>query len=185
MELNENWTSSNKGNTITNRLTTVLLSVYLMALAWILLFKLGVQFSYMERRTVNLIPFNGAMIANGNIDLPEIILNVLIFVPLGIYAGILFRKWSFQKQLLFYFLVSLLVEGLQFILGAGAFDTTDIITNTLGGIIGLLLLKSIEKAFHDRNKAQKFINLIAAIGTASLIAFLLLLKMQMLPIKYQ
>jgi glycopeptide antibiotics resistance protein len=156
-----------------------------MALAWILLFKLGVQFSYMERRTVNLIPFNEALTGDGKIDLPEIILNVVIFVPLGLYAGILFRKWSFQKQLLFYFLVSLLIEGLQFILGAGAFDTTDIVTNTLGGIIGLLLFKAIEKAFNDSNKAQKFVNLIAAIGTASLIAFLFLLKMQMLPVRYQ
>ena len=59
----ENLSSINKGNTITNRLTTILFTVYLMALAWILLFKLGVKFSYMERRTVNLIPFNEALIA--------------------------------------------------------------------------------------------------------------------------
>ena len=185
MQLNDNWSSSNKGNTTTNRLTTILFTVYLIALAWILLFKLGVQFSYMQRRTVNLIPFNEALIADGKIDVPEIILNVFIFVPLGIYAGILFRKWTFQKQLLFYFLVSLLIEGIQFIIGAGAFDTTDIITNTLGGIIGLLLYKAVEKAFHERSKAQKFINLIAAIGTALMLAFLLLLKMHMLPIRYQ
>lgn len=184
MELNEDWSSNNK-NAFTNRLTTVLFTVYLIALAWILLFKLGVQFSYMERRTVNLIPFNEALIADGKIDVPEIILNVFIFVPLGIYAGILFRKWTFKKQLLFYFLVSLLVEGIQFIIGAGAFDTTDIITNSLGGVIGLLLFKAIEKLFNDCNKAQKFVNLIAAIGTSALIAFLLLLKMHMLPIRYQ
>lgn len=183
--MNDNWSSSMKGNTTTNRLTTILFTVYLIALAWILLFKLGVQFSYMQRRTVNLIPFNEALIADGKIDVPEIILNVFIFVPLGIYSGILFRKWTFQKQLLFYFLVSLLIEGIQFILGAGAFDTTDVITNSLGGVIGLLLFKAIEKLFNDSNKAQKLVNLIAAIGTAALIAFLLLLKMHMLPIRYQ
>jgi glycopeptide antibiotics resistance protein len=139
----------------------------------------------MERRNINLIPFSEALNKNGNIDVPEIILNVLIFVPLGIYAGILFDSWTLTKKICFFFLISLLVEGLQFILRAGAFDTTDIITNTVGGIVGLMLCIGIQKAFNNTVKAQKFINVVAGIGTVLTIVFLLLLKMNLLPVKYQ
>jgi glycopeptide antibiotics resistance protein len=170
---------------VTNRLTTVLFIIYLIVLSWILLFKLGVRFSYMGNRRVNLIPFSEPLILNGKIDVGEIILNVVIFVPLGIYAGILFEKWFFGKKLFFFFLISLIVEGLQFILAVGAFDITDIITNTLGGIIGLMIFEAIEKAFNNSVKAQKLINIIAAIGTVLIILFFVLLKMNMLPVRYQ
>jgi len=167
-----------KENNKTNKLTNVLFIIYLIALFWILLFKLGVRFSYMEKRNVNLIPF-------GKIDVSEIILNVVIFVPLGIYAGVLFKRWVFVKKLFFFFLISLMFEVLQLIFRIGAFDITDIITNILGGIIGSLIFEAIEKLFNNSVKSQKFITIIAAIGTALMISLLLLLKLNMLPIRYQ
>ena len=163
----------------TKKLTKVLFIIYSITLFWILLFKLGVRFSYMEKRSVNLIPFSD------KIDLAEIILNVVIFVPLGIYAGVLFNKWTSGTKFFFFFLISLMFEGLQFILRVGAFDITDIITNTLGGIIGLIIFEAIEKVFNNRIRAEKFINIIAAIGTVVMISMLFLLKMNMLPVRYQ
>ncbi len=174
-----------KVNNGTNRVTTVLFIIYLIALFWILLAKLGVRFSYMENRQVSLIPFREAILFNGKVDVAEIVLNVVIFVPMGIYAGILFGRWNMGRKIFFVFLISGIVEGLQYILAIGAFDITDIITNTSGGIIGLLLFKAIEKGFNNRVKAQKFINIIAAIGTVITILLLILLKMDMLPIRYK
>jgi len=169
-----------------NRLTYILLGVYLIAIVWILLFKLGVHFSNMGiRRSINLIPFSEPLILNGKLDFSEMIMNVLIFVPLGIYAGILFKRWIIGKKLFFFFLISLIIEGLQFILAVGVFDITDLITNTLGGIIGLMIYIGIEKAFRNSVKAQKFINILATIGTASMILFLFLLKTNQLGIRYQ
>ena len=162
-----------------NRLTTVLFIIYLIALYWILLFKLGVQFSYMGERRTNLVPFSGPILTSENI------LNIVIFIPLGVYAGSLFEKWLLGKKLFFVFLLSLLVEGLQYILRVGAFDITDIVTNTLGGIIGLVIFKGLEKAFSNHVKAQRCINMIAAAGTALMILLLVLLKMNMLPVRYQ
>jgi glycopeptide antibiotics resistance protein len=184
MNLQKARRNNSKVNNVTNRLTTVLFTIYLIALSWILLFKLGVRFSYMGNRRINLIPFSEPLILNGKIDVGEIILNVVIFVPLGIYAGILFERWIFGKKLFFFFLISLIVEVLQFILTVGAFDITDIITNTLGGIIGLMIFKAIEKALNSV-KAQKFINIIAATGTVLMILLLVLLKMDMLPVRYK
>jgi len=167
-----------KENNKTNKFTNVLFIIYLIVLFWILLFKLGVRFSYMQNRNVNLIPF-------GKIDVSETILNVVIFVPLGIYAGVLFKRWGFVKKLFFFFLTSLMFEGLQFIFRIGAFDITDIITNISGGIIGLSIFQAIEKLFNNSVKSQKFITIIAAIGTVLMISLLLLLKLNMLPIRYQ
>lgn len=169
----------------TNKLTNALFIIYAIGLFWILLFKLGVQFSYMSKRNVDLIPFSESFATNGKIDIVEIILNVMIFVPLGIYTGVLFKKWTFRNNLLFFSLVSLMFEGLQFIFKIGAFDITDIITNTTGGIIGLIIFKAVEKSFKNSVKAQNFINIIAGIGTAVMILCLLLLKLKMLPIRYQ
>jgi glycopeptide antibiotics resistance protein len=131
-----------------------------------------------ERRT-NLVPFSGPFLTSENI------LNIVIFLPLGIYLGSLFKKWLIGKKLLFVFLLSSLVEGLQYILRIGAFDITDIVSNTLGGIIGLMIFKGLVRAFGRQDKAQRFINMMAAPGTALMILLLVLLKMNMLPVRYQ
>lgn len=171
---------------MTNKLTNALFIIYLIVLYWILLFKLGVRFSYMgNMRSINLIPFGEPLILNGKVDYGESILNVIIFVPLGIYTGILFRRWTIGKKVFFFFLISLICEVLQYVLGIGTSDITDIITNTSGGIIGLMIYKAIEKIFNNSAKAQKFINIIAATGTVLMIVLLLLLKLNMLPIRYQ
>jgi glycopeptide antibiotics resistance protein len=182
----ENFRRSNTTHhTSTTKLTHALFAIYLLALCWILLFKLGVQFSYMGNRNVNLIPFRELLTSTGKLDVAEIIMNVVIFVPLGIYTGVSFNRWSFGYKLLFCFLISVLFEGLQYILRIGAFDITDIINNTLGGIVGLIVFEIIEKIFNNRIRAQKFINTIAAIGTALMISLLVLLKLNMLPVRYQ
>ena len=168
-------------NNKTNKLTNVLIIIYLIALFWILVLKFNIPFSYMgNMRRINLIPFSESTIINGKLDFGEIIMNVVIFVPLGIYAGILFKRWIIGKKLFLFFLISLICEGFQYILAVGAFDITDIINNTLGGVIGLMIYKEIEKAFKDSVKAQKLINMIALIGTILMISLLLLLKIKKL-----
>jgi glycopeptide antibiotics resistance protein len=184
MDLQNTLKNNSKVMNVSHRLTTVLFSIYLIALYWILLFKLGVQFSYMDKRSVNLIPFS-ALILNGKTELSEIISNVVIFIPLGIYAAILLDRWNVGRKLFFVFLSSLIVEALQFSFAIGAFDITDIMTNTFGGMVGLLIFKTVEKVFNNRIKAQKFINVIAASGTVLMILLLVLLKLNMLPVRYQ
>lgn len=167
-------------NTAINKLTAILFIIYLIALFWILVLKLCVHFTYMSERKASLIPFHNSAVFNS-----ENILNAVIFIPLGIYASVLFEKWNFDKKFLLFFSLSFLVEALQYSLQLGAFDVTDIITNVSGGVIGLLIFGVIKKAFRNSIKAQKFINKIAATGTAILIVLLVLLKMNMLPVRYQ
>ena len=130
----------------------------------------------MESRSVNLIPFREALIFHGKIDFSETIMNVIIFIPLGVYAGMLFKRWNFIQHFLFFFFTSLMVESLQYIFRIGAFDVTDIITNTSGGIIGLIIFIAIKKMLKNDFRAQKFINIIASLGTVFMLLFLFLLK---------
>jgi len=169
-----------------DQLSIALFVIYLGALIWILLFKMGVHFSYMRTgRSINFIPFSQPVILNGKIDAGESIMNVVIFVPFGMYAGILFQRWLLGKKILLFFFVSFLVEASQYITGLGAADITDVITNTLGGTIGLLIYTGIEKAFKSSVKAQKFINVVATIGTIVMISFLYLLRTNRLWIRYR
>lgn len=170
---------------MSDKITKALFAIYLIVLVWILMFKLGVKFSYMAERKVNLMPYNDFLIPNTKVDLPELILNIVIFIPSGIYAGIIFKKWGFLKNVFFFFTASSVIEGLQFILRIGAFDMTDIINNTLGGIIGLLIFKSIVFVLKDSVKAQRIVNIIAIIGTAVILLLLFLLKTNHLGIRYQ
>lgn len=69
----------------------------------------------------------------------EIVLNILLFVPLGFLVPIL--KESFQrawKMLLLGLGFSLFIECTQLLLHAGCFDTADLIHNTSGAGIGYL-----------------------------------------------
>lgn len=132
------------------------------------------------QRSINLIPYSEPLILNGKADFGELILNVLIFVPLGLYAGILFEKWNFAKKVALFSSISFLLEVSQYILGIGAFDITDIINNSLGGLIGLMIYKGVEKVFKNRLKAQKFVNILTLTGTIFIFSFLLFLKISRL-----
>ena len=83
------------------------------------------------------------------------------------------------------FSISFLLEGLQFTLAIGAFDTTDLITNVIGGITGWLLVRDLNKLFGNPVKTQRFLNLLSAAGTVVMVVLLILLKMNRLPIRYK
>ena len=104
------------------KLTKVLLMVYLLALTWIILFKLQMDFSNlrdMNYRSVNLIPFAGSGIVNDRVDVSEILLNVAAFVPFGIYVSMLKPDGGFWKKVLPIFCVSLFYEVMQYVLAIG------------------------------------------------------------------
>lgn len=128
---------------INKKLSSALLISYLLLLIWILLFKFSLSFSDIAARldqavrSVNLLPFQGSKVVNGRLVLNEIILNGLIFVPLGVLLGISAKNFSLIKKFAFIFSFSLVIELLQFILGIGVTDVTDLLMNSVGGILGI------------------------------------------------
>ncbi len=157
-----------------NTLTLLLFIIYLLALIWLILFKL--QFSIPNTdggRVVNLIPFLGSFGDNGVIRFAEIRVNILAFIPLGIYICMLKSKWSFAKKVLATVVLTLAFEITQFIFAIGRADITDVLSNTLGGIIGIGIYALLFKLM--KGKTNKVLNVIAAVLTALAILFVVLL----------
>lgn len=161
-------------------LTIVLFVLYMLVLTRIILFKLPF---YSEKadwiREINLIPLLGSFDDNGVISLGEIIGNILVFIPLGIYICMLKSKWSFAKKALPIIGLTLAFEVIQFIFAIGRTDITDILGNTLGGIIGIGIYTLLFKIF--KNRTIKVVNILALALTVCavlLFAFLLFISQQ-------
>lgn len=88
----------------------------------------------------NLIPFAGLM---G--DLKNSLLNILLFVPLGIFLPVLWGRFRRLAPACFFGLgLSLTIELLQ-LLTYRATDVNDLITNAAGTAVGFLLGKAISR----------------------------------------
>lgn len=120
--------------------------------------------------TINVIPFVG-MIA----DLVNTCLNVLLFVLLGIFLPILWKKYrDIKSTVLAAFGMTVGIEISQ-IFTYRTTDINDIITNIIGTLVGYLMVKRVTKNF-TKNVSEsnaKNIDLYIICGAVVLIMFLL------------
>lgn len=159
-----------------NYLIAVLFVVYMALLVWIILFKL--QFSITELDTIrgiNLIPFYYDNEVNKTFHLKEILENVLVFVPFGIYLCMLGHEPSFKVKFAVVLSFSLILEISQYLLAVGRTDITDLITNTCGGLIGIVLYRLAAKIFRTKRRTNLVITVFAAMSTIALIGILALI----------
>lgn len=146
------------------KITTGLLVIYLIILTWIILFKMQVTTEMLPSiRNINLIPYGQSVIVNGRIDFTEILNNAIAFIPVGVYVAMLKPEWSFIKKALPSAEISLIYEVLQYIFGIGATDITDVINNTIGGIVGVCITALCFTMFKE--KAYKVLHALAITGT--------------------
>lgn len=154
-----------------HNITMILSTIYFLILIWILLFKMNLSINDIyKNRSINLIPFVESVIVNGKIYINEIIGNMFVFIPIGIYTCMLQTNWSFIKKVAPSFMISLAIEVLQFIFALGATDITDLLGNTLGGIVGIGIFLLLSRVLKD--KTIKILNILALIATVGLIVLL-------------
>ena len=126
------------------RLSYIVFGVYFILLIWLVLFKFATNLSEIPRmRSINLIPFYYNQ--ETNTHLREILYNIIVFVPLGVYVQILKEDWEKAKKCMVVLLTSFLFEVVQFVFAIGASDVTDLIGNTIGGIVGILFCIILKK----------------------------------------
>jgi glycopeptide antibiotics resistance protein len=118
--------------------------VYLALLVWLVLWKLDVPWvGTGARRTVKLVPFVSTA-ANGPSKPSEVLGNVLVFVPFGVYLGLLApgRAWwrTWGRVVGVVGLTSVALEAAQYVLAVGSSDVSDVLANTAGGVVGLMVL---------------------------------------------
>lgn len=132
--------------------------LYLLLLTWIIVFKFRFNLNDLKYiRTINIIPFASNGYING---MKETFVNLILFIPLGFYVQFMTKNKNFLK-LLIIILVSFIFELLQYVFHVGVSDVTDIIMNTLGGVVGIFLMflfyKLLSKKI-DGDKLQMIIS---------------------------
>jgi glycopeptide antibiotics resistance protein len=129
-----------------------LFAVYLVLLTWTVIWKLDVPYigaAALLPRPIKLIPFLPSAEAGASAPL-EVFANVLLFVPFGLYLGLLAPTWAWWRWTGVFLAASLALEVAQHLLSTGSFDTTDVIVNAVGGLAGIALLAWAQRRLQAR-----------------------------------
>ena len=135
-------------------------AIYLLSMLHLVIFPIEVNLG--EYR--NLTPWYKAanFIPILTIDVKTFVLNVIMLVPLGMYLPFLSQKIQSIKQaarLGFYISLSfeLTQLAIRILLGSGrSTDINDLIANTLGAVIGFLLIRKVSKISLAQSVFHKF-----------------------------
>ena len=133
--------------------------VYLLAVVWITIFSRGAAeeyrvnadlfkslFEFLHTFFKNGFSASGAEVRVRWSGLTQFTMNIMLFVPMGYLLPYLFpwfRKKVYWRPAVASFLVSLLIENVQLISRRGLYDMDDLVSNTLGGVIGELLFVAV------------------------------------------
>lgn len=154
-------------NNLLNQMVKISFVLYLFLLTWIIVFKFRLDITGLRYlRAVNLIPFKEN-------ELKEILINTFLFIPYGMYLGELTKKKSLTVGMII--LTSFIFELLQYILHIGISDITDVMMNTLGGIIGILFISILKEKIGNSKGFNHSIKYLLSIIPFLMIFLLLLL----------
>jgi glycopeptide antibiotics resistance protein len=160
-------------------LPKTVLTVYVLILLWLVLFKFSYNLVsvllHYQSRSVNLIPFVDCSPTN----VREMVDNLIVFVPFGLLLSATAKRASFGQKLAAIAAFSLAVEVLQYVFAIGTTDVTDIIMNTLGGLLGLLLYE-FGKLFFEPETLDRFVSL----SIAGLLVLVILLRTLVFKVRY-
>ncbi len=155
----------------TNRFNAFMLYGIFLTL-YILLFFYALIFKYISPldlfssdreyvRSINVIPFHtiysylsGSLNVSPVIVVSNILGNIILFVPLGLYLQLLKKTKKIWISILIIFFTPLFVEMFQFIFGLGAADIDDIILNCSGGLIGILVYRWLYAFLKNEEKVR-------------------------------
>ena len=126
-------------------------------------------------RSINLIPFYYDKEIGTVFHLKEVFENLLIFVPMGIYLQMLLPKCRFHGKQIIIAGTSLLLEVAQYVLAIVRSDITDLITNFMGGLLGLALYGMMARLLKNRETADKLFFILAVIVSVVVVGFLALI----------
>ena len=151
-------------------LSKTVLTLYLVTLLWLILFKFSLDVSSISsyETGLNLIPFDGA----SHQDPGEMVANFMVFIPFGLLLGVNLKRSTVWRKLAFICGLSLAAEMIQLIFSIGTADITDVIMNSSGGLLGLALYGAISRVVHDR-KLDRYIVVAGAVSLVAVVGVLL------------
>lgn len=79
-------------------------------------------------------------IVDGNVKaLVEVVGNIVLFLPIGVIAALILR-FNLWKTVISALALSLVIESCQWVFWLGSFEIDDLLHNTLGAVIGLVVI---------------------------------------------
>ena len=129
-----------------SRRTAVLLPVFVTCVGFILAITIFERIP--GRKTLSeLKPFWSykAILEGSRFLIAENFWNVVLFIPFSFLLGLLFPKRKHWMWVLAGFLLSVVIELVQLVFRRGLFEFDDIFHNTLGALLGILLLRLISR----------------------------------------
>lgn len=139
----------------------IFIPIYLFAIGFSMFFDSYRIFTMQYQiRRINFIPFvktilpyiTGSAHVNDNISIINLLSNVLFFLPVGFYLGVFSGKIKTRLRIVLLIGFPALIEALQFIFACGTCDIDDVIVNSIGGALGLLVWWGVEKAYGSYQK---------------------------------
>lgn len=143
---------------LTKKRILISLIFYLLVLIWIISLKMNMkdavfgcmdyfkQFTLQERFKISLSTFRLSKI----IFDADFLVNICFFMPLGAYCFELIKKNKFIKGLFIAILLTISFEIVQLITTIGFFTFNDLVSNTLGYILGYLIYLFLNKIFNRK-----------------------------------
>jgi glycopeptide antibiotics resistance protein len=137
-------------------------------------------------RSINLIPFYsiGGFLSGSSVHLKSfafanVVGNILLFIPLGVYLTVVKNDKRVRVQLLFILMASVFAECIQGLLSIGTADIDDIILNCIGGWMGVLAYKCFLFILRDEKKVHTVITLLSVVvGVPVIFYYLFMIKMR-------
>ncbi|MBM7567230.1 VanZ family protein [Paenibacillus sacheonensis] len=137
-------------------------------------------------RSVNLIPFcsiseflSGSSRNLKDFAFANVVGNILIFFPLGVYSSVLSNHTRVRSHLLRIIAASVVVEIIQGLLAIGTADIDDVILNSLGGWIGIAVYKLLLLLLRNKKNVHTAVVLLSVIvGLPVIFYYLFMIKMR-------
>ena len=149
-------------NNRSKMISYIVFGAYLFLLTWLVLFKFAFTIEEIPHlRQLNLIPFHYETSVKPIMHIKEVVYNILVFVPAGVYFTAFFGERKWWEGIGASFLISLSFEIIQWIFSIGVSDITDLLGNTLGGVLGTLLFVLFGKILSK--KRMRVINVVGAV----------------------
>ena len=75
--------------------------------------------------------------------------NIAAFIPFGVYLG--YREKKIITTVIFGFLLSLFIESMQYVCSVGITELDDLILNTLGAFLGVVVVRVLQNKFAKKS----------------------------------
>lgn len=153
----------------------VAFAVYLALLTWVVLWKLEAPWigdAAGVFRPIKLMPFVPSGDAGASAP-SELLINLLLFVPFGLFIGALAPASTWWKAGLAALGASFVLETVQHLISTGSFDTTDLVVNTAGALVGWAVFVAVRRKAGERTAPvmARVCVIVSAFALVAVVAF--------------